>query len=180
MNPAPNLVMVGPMGAGKSCIGRRLAERFGLDFVDVDQAIVDHVGSSIAAIFEQHGEARFREHEAQTLQALLQQDNKLISTGGGAVLDPLNRERIRARGFVVYLHVSVPAQLTRLARDRNRPLLQRADREQVLHTMAAHRTPLYQDVADLTLETDHFSPAEATAQLVLRLAAQWRMSSTPA
>ncbi|AAY48338.1 shikimate kinase [Xanthomonas campestris pv. campestris str. 8004] len=180
MNPAPNLVMIGPMGAGKSCIGRRLAERFGLDFVDVDQAIVEQVGSSIPAIFEQHGEARFRQHEAEALHGLLAQSNKLVSTGGGAILDAGNRQRIRERGFVVYLHVSVPAQLTRLARDRNRPLLQRPDREQVLHGMAALRTPLYQEVADLTLETDHLSPAEATAQLVLRLAAQWRMSSTPA
>ncbi|RBL64680.1 shikimate kinase, partial [Xanthomonas oryzae] len=156
MNPAPNLVMVGPMGAGKSCIGRRLAERFGLEFVDVDQAIVEQVGSSIPAIFAQHGEAGFRQHEADTLQALLEQDNKLISTGGGTVLDPHNRQRICARGFVVHLHVSVPTQLTRLARDRNRPLLQRADREQLLHAMAAHRTPLYHEVADLSLETDHF------------------------
>jgi len=180
MNPAPNLVMVGPMGAGKSCIGRRLAERFGLEFVDVDQTIVEQVGRSIPAIFEQDGEARFREHEADTLQALLEEENKLISTGGGAVLDPRNRQRICARGFVVYLHVGVPTQLTRLARDRNRPLLQRADRKQMLHAMAARRTPLYQQVADLSLETDHLSPAEATAQLVLRLAAQWRMSSPPA
>ncbi|MCC4599355.1 shikimate kinase [Xanthomonas melonis] len=180
MNPAPNLVMVGPMGAGKSCIGRRLAERFGLDFVDVDQVIVEQAGSSIPDIFEQHGEAHFRQLEADTLQTLLQQHNKLISTGGGAVLDARNRQCIREGGFVVYLHVSVPAQLARLARDRNRPLLQRADRAQALHTMAAQRTPLYQQVADLTLETDHFSPAEATAQLVLRLAAQWRMSSPPA
>lgn len=86
MNPAPNLVMIGPMGAGKSCIGRRLAERFGLDFVDVDQAIVEQVGSSIPAIFEQHGEARFRQHEAEALHGLLAQSNKLVSTGGGAIL----------------------------------------------------------------------------------------------
>ncbi len=124
----------------------------------MDQAIVEQVGSSIPAIFAQHGEAGFRQHEADTLQALLEQDNKLISTGGGTVLDPHNRQRICARGFVVHLHVSVPTQLTRLARDRNRPLLQRADREQLLHAMAAHRTPLYHEVADLSLETDHFFP----------------------
>ncbi|KAB7763776.1 shikimate kinase [Xanthomonas maliensis] len=180
MNPAPNLAMVGPMGAGKSCIGRRLAERFGLDFVDVDQAIVERAGASIPEIFASDGEERFRQYERDVLQALLAQDNTLISTGGGAILDPHNRQQLSSRSFVVYLHVSVPAQLTRLVRDRNRPLLQRPDREQVLYALAEQRTPLYREVADLSLETDHLSPGEATAQLVLRLAAQWRMSSTPA
>jgi shikimate kinase len=94
------------------------------------------------------------------------------------VLDPDNRAAIARRGFVVYLRVSVPAQLERLARDRGRPLLQRPDREQVLHEMAAARDPLYQGLADLTLDTDLYTPAEATAQLVLRLAAQWQRQET--
>jgi len=172
MNPAPNLILIGPMGAGKTCIGRRLAERFTLDFVDADQAIVDSTGASIPAIFEHSGEAGFRQHE-------LDGHGQLISTGGGAVLDPDNRAAIARRGFVVYLRVSVPAQLERLARDRGRPLLQRPDREQVLHEMAAARDPLYQSLADLTLDTDLYTPAEATAQLVLRLAAQWQRQETP-
>ncbi|MEE7548255.1 shikimate kinase [Xanthomonas sp. Kuri4-1] len=180
MNPASNLVMVGPMGAGKSCIGRRLAERFGLRFVDVDHAIVEHAGASIPALFEHSGEAVFREHERQVLHRLLDQDHQLISTGGGAVLDADNRRRLRERGFVVYLHVGVQAQLERLARDRSRPLLQREDRVQVLHELARHRDPLYREVADLTLDTDHLSPGDATAQLVLRLAARWQILSTPA
>ncbi len=174
MNPAPNLVLIGPVGAGKTCIGRRLAERFTLDFVDADQAIVDATGASIPAIFEHAGEAGFRQHERQVLQALLAGRNQLVSTGGGAVLDPDNRAAIAERGFVVYLRVSVAAQLDRLARDRTRPLLQRPDREDVLHAMAALRDPLYRGLADLTLDTDLYTPAEATAQLVLRLAAQWQ------
>ena len=91
MNPAPNLILVGPMGAGKTSIGRRLAERFGLAFVDADQAIVDDVGSSIPAIFENVGEVGFRAHEKRVLSRLLDGSGQLISTGGGCVLDPDNR-----------------------------------------------------------------------------------------
>ena len=180
MNPAPNLILIGPMGAGKTCIGRRLAERFTLDFVDADQAIVDAAGASIPTIFEHSGEAGFRQLERQVLQTLLAGRNQLVSTGGGAVLDPGNREAISRHGFVVYLRVSVAAQLERLERDRTRPLLQRPDREQVLHAMAALRDPLYRALADLTLDTDLYTPADATAQLVLRLAAQWQRQETPA
>ncbi len=180
MNPAPNLILIGPMGAGKTCIGRRLAERFTLDFVDADQAIVDAAGASIPAIFDHSGEAGFRQYERQALQTLLRGRNQLVSTGGGAVLDPDNRAIIAGRGFVVYLRVSVAGQLERLARDRTRPLLQRPDREQVLHDMAALRDPLYRALADLTLDTDLYTPAEATAQLVLRLAAQWQRQDPPA
>lgn len=179
MNPAPNLILIGPMGAGKTCIGRRLAERFTLDFVDADQAIVEAAGASIATIFELSGEAGFRQHERQTLQGLLAGRGQLISTGGGAVLDAGNRQAIATRGFVVYLRVSVAAQLERLARDRTRPLLQRPDREQVLLDMAAVRDPLYQSLADLTLDTDLYTPADATAQLVLRLASQWQRLDIP-
>lgn len=180
MNPAPNLILIGPMGAGKTCIGRRLAERFTLDFIDADQAIVDAAGASIATIFEHSGEAGFRQQERQVLQTLLAGRNQLVSTGGGAVLDPDNREAIARHGFVVYLRVSVAAQLERLERDRTRPLLQRPDREQVLQQMAALRDPLYRALADLTLDTDLYTPADATAQLVLRLAAQWQRQETPA
>ena len=180
MNPAPNLILVGPMGAGKTSIGRRLAERFGLAFVDVDQAIVDDVGSSIASIFDDIGEAGFREHEKRVLSSLLGHGGQLLSTGGGAVLDADNRQRIRAHGFVVWLRVGVEAQLQRLLRDKSRPLLQRDDREQVLRDMAVLRDPLYREVTDLTLETDTLSPADATAQLVVRLAAQWQNPEFPA
>lgn len=180
MNPARNLILVGPMGAGKTCVGRRLAERFGLVFVDVDQAIVEDVGSSIPVIFENVGEAGFRAHEKRVLAQLLERGGQLLSTGGGAVLDADNRRRIREAGFVVWLRVGVQAQLQRLHRDRSRPLLQREDREQVLQQMATLRDPLYQEVADLIADTAPFTPAEATAHLVVRLAAQWQNPDFPA
>jgi len=180
MKSAPNVVMIGPMGAGKSCIGRRLAERFGLAFVDVDHAIVEHAGATIPAIFEHAGEAGFRAHERDVLHRLLSGENQLVSTGGGAVLDAANRAQLRTRGFVIHLHVGVDAQLERLHRDRTRPLLQRPDRDQILREMALLRDPLYREIADLSLETDHLSPAEATAHLVTRLAAAWQPQTTHA
>lgn len=180
MNPAPNLILIGPMGAGKTCIGRRLAERFTLEFVDVDQAIVDAAGASIPTLFEHGGEAGFRRHERQVLQQLLAGQGQLVSTGGGAVLDAGNREAIATRGFVVYLRVSVAAQLQRLARDKARPLLQRHDREQILHDLAMQRDPLYRQLADLTLDTDLHTAAEATSQLVVKLAARWQRQDLPA
>lgn len=180
MNPAPNLILIGPMGAGKTSIGRRLAERFGLAFVDADQAIVDRTGATINAIFEHVGEAGFREREQSTLAQLLASEGMLVSTGGGAVLDAGNRRRMRERGFVVYLRVSVEAQLKRLGRDRTRPLLQRVDREQVLRDLSVQREPLYSEVADLTLDTDGLSPGSATSTLAHLLATQWQRTGQTA
>ena len=96
------------------------------------------------------------------------------------MLDAGNREGLRTRGFVIHLHVSVASQLERLQRDRTRPLLQRPDRERVLHALAVARDPLYREIADLSLDTDHLSPAEATAHLVTRLAAAWQPQATHA
>lgn len=174
MNPATNLILVGPMGAGKSSIGKRLAERFGLRFVDVDQVIVERTGATIPVLFEHVGEAGFRQRERELLAEILQGEGQLVSTGGGAVIDPGNRRLIRERGFVVWLRVSVDSQLKRVGRDRNRPLLQTEDREQVLRELSAAREPLYREVADLSLDTDGLSPVEATCTLVGQLATQWQ------
>lgn len=174
MNPSTNLVFIGPTGAGKTSLGRRVAERFGLAFIDLDVLIAEQAGTSIAALFEHAGEAGFREHESRALAQALAGERVLVATGAGAVLDPANRGLIARRAFVVHLHVSVSAQLSRLARDRSRPLLQRDDREQVLTRMALVREPFYRDLAELRLDTDQFVPAEATAQLVLQLAARWQ------
>lgn len=180
MNPAHNLVLVGPMGAGKTTIGRRLAERFGLQFVDADREIEAHTGVSVSTIFECEGEAGFRERERALLADLLAASGHLVATGGGVVLDVGNRRLLRERGFVVHLHADVPAQLARLARDRTRPLLQRNDRETALRQLAEARAPLYAEVADLRYDTGLQSCAEAAAGLAALLVTRWQRAGASA
>lgn len=181
MNPASNVVLVGPMGAGKTCVGRRIAERFGLRLLDADREIERIAGTSINTIFEVEGEAGFRARERAVLASLLDEDGIVLSTGGGAVLDADNRRRMRERGFVVHLAVSVEQQLARLARDRSRPLLARGDREQVLRELTALRAPLYAQVADLVFDTDPHDSAAAAEHLARELQAHWRRPmDTPA
>jgi len=178
MNPAPNLVLIGPTGAGKSSLGRRVAERFSLSFVDLDHAIAERAGASIADIFEHAGEAGFRQRESATLADVLGSGGRLVSTGAGAILDAGNRALMRQQGFIVHLKVSVEAQLRRLGRCANRPLLQQPDREQVLREMARIRDPLYAEIADLTFNTDGLPPAEATARLIQLLAHRWQRNES--
>lgn len=174
MNPAVNLVLVGPMGAGKTSIGKRLAERFGLDFIDLDQAIEAATGVRVAEIFEREGEAGFREREARQLALELDGENRLVATGGGAVLRAENRMLMRQRGFVLHLAVSVEEQLKRLANDRARPLLQRPDREAVLRAMAATRAALYDEVADLRFDSSSLTPSQACEKLIPQLRDRWQ------
>jgi len=180
MNPAPNLVLVGPMGAGKTSIGRRLAEVFRLTFVDADRDIELRTGAAVGTIFECEGEAGFRARECAALEELLRGGDQVISTGGGAVLDAGNRRRMRERGFVVHLQVSVEGQLQRLARDRTRPLLQRDDREQLLRELAIARAPLYAEVADLGFDTEGLSSGDAALALSRLLEARWQRGAIPA
>lgn len=141
------------MGAGKTAIGRELARLLGLDFVDADQEIERRTGADIPLIFEKEGEAGFRKRERDVLQELTQRDRLVLATGGGAVLDPANRDALN-RGFVIYLKATVGAQAARTARNRNRPLLQSADRQARLEELFAVRGPLYEGLAQLTVGTD--------------------------
>ena len=174
MNPSPNLILVGPMGAGKSSIGRRLAQRFGLRFADADTFVEQAAGASVSQLFEREGEAAFRRRECEALATLLAQDGLVLSTGGGAVLDAGNRLLMQRRGFVVHLQVSQAQQLARLAQDASRPLLARPDRAQVLDALAAQRAPLYAQVADLSFDTDALDAAASADALGDLLAAHWR------
>ena len=174
MIAAPNLVLVGPMGAGKSSIGRRLAGRLGLRFVDADRAIEEATGASVPVIFECEGEAGFRARERALIAELCAGRDQLIATGGGAVLEAANREALRQRGFVVYLRVGIEQQLRRLARDTVRPLLAGPDRRERLQQLAAQRGPLYEEIADLTFDCDRLPLAEAVSRLATELAPRWR------
>lgn len=181
MNPAPHLVLVGAMGAGKTSIGRRLAGRFALPFEDVDDAIERRTGSPVATIFECEGEAGFRARERDMLSELLQSPRaSVVATGGGAVLAAENRAVMQARGFVVWLQVGLESQRERLARDRSRPLLQTPDREAVLQRLAKERAPLYADVADLAFATDGMATQTAADALAAQLSLRWQRGEAAA
>lgn len=176
MNPAPNLILVGPMGAGKSTIGRRLSKRFGLHFIDLDREIEQRCGARIPLIFEHEGEAGFREREHAALTEVLtsEHDGLLLATGGGAVLRAENRALLRTGGFVVWLRTRVDEQLKRLRNDGSRPLLAAPDREQRLVAMAELRDPLYRQVCDLIFESDHPHVGLAAERLARVLERRWQ------
>lgn len=174
MKPATNLVFIGPMGAGKTSIGRRVARRFGLRFVDVDQLLEQRTGAPIPLIFECEGEAGFRTREKDLIAEICAGDGQLIATGGGAVLDAENRRALTERGFVVYLKVSVEEQLRRLRRDRSRPLLQAPDREQRLRALAIEREPLYAEVADLSFQSGSQHAGRTCERLCAAIGARWQ------
>ena len=141
------------MGAGKTAIGKELARLLKLDFLDADQELERRTGADIPLIFEKEGEAGFRRREREVIAELTQMDALVLATGGGAVLDPANREAL-SRGFVIYLKATVEAQAARTGKNRNRPLLQSADPKARLTELYAVRAPLYEGLARLTVDTD--------------------------
>ena len=174
LNPAQNLFLIGPMGAGKTTIGRRLAAHYGLCFVDLDVEIEAHTGADVPLIFDIEGEPGFRRRESALLEECSAREGVVLATGGGAVLDPRNREVLAARGFVLWLQAGVEQQLQRLARDRQRPLLQAPDRRERLEAMALQRDPLYRALADLVAPSHPHSPAHAADHIVRLLDAHWQ------
>lgn len=160
--------LVGPMGAGKSTIGRQLARALGLEFVDSDREIEIRTGVDIPLIFELEGESGFRRREHQVIELLTARKGIVLATGGGAVLDPDNRKCLAARGKVIYLHTSVEQQLQRTAHDRSRPLLQTENPRQTLEALLATRDPLYREVADWVIETDGCRVRDVVQEIVRR------------
>ncbi len=150
-----NIFLIGPMGAGKTTVGKRLAETRGLEFIDSDTEIEERTGVDIPLIFEKEGESGFRKRERLVIADLTQRSGIVLATGGGAVLDADSRQWLSARGFVVYLHASVDQQQHRTSRNDNRPLLQNVpDRREVLQRLFEDRDPLYREIADLVISTD--------------------------
>jgi shikimate kinase len=154
MKHPKNLFLVGPMGAGKSAVGRQLARLTHLDFVDSDEEIESRTGVDIPFIFEKEGEEGFRKRESKVIDELSSRDGIVMATGGGAVVDPESRSRLGGRGFVVYLYTSVKQQLERTQRGRNRPMLENGDREKILEDLMESRDPMYREIADLIVDTD--------------------------
>jgi shikimate kinase len=152
-----NIFLIGPMGSGKTTIGRQLAKMFALDFYDCDHELELLTGASVSLIFDIEGETGFRLRESRLLNQLVEKSGVLISTGGGVILSDENRRLLRSRGFVVYLKTSIENQLWRLSQDKSRPLLQAEDRTQRLLDLARVRNPLYEDTADLVFSTSNSS-----------------------
>lgn len=144
-----NVYLVGPMGSGKTTIGKRLAGKLGKEFFDCDLELERHTGASVSLIFDMEGETGFRERETRMLQVLTSKKNVLVATGGGAILRRENRQMLKNTGLVVYLQTSVSQQMRRLARDRSRPLLQESDRRGRLEQLAEERNPVYEELADI-------------------------------
>jgi shikimate kinase len=175
MNPAANLFFVGPMGAGKTTVGRRVADLLGLKFFDLDHEIEMRSGATVGLIFELEGEAGFRKRESEILDECSALRDVVLSTGGGAVLALQNRTHLRERGFVVYLETTIDQQLRRLAHDRKRPLLAAPDRRERLHKLAAEREPLYREIADLVVPAGmNGSSGAAARRMVDELARRWQ------
>jgi shikimate kinase len=169
MKKPNNVFLVGPMGAGKTTIGRQLASAMGFTFEDSDHEIQHRTGVDIPTIFEFEGEQGFRQREAQVVDELTQQQSLVLATGGGVVLDPENRKHLASRGLVVYLFCSPEQQYERTVRDRNRPLLHTGDPLQRLKELFAERDPLYRQVADVVVSTEKRSATSVVRELRKRL-----------
>lgn len=153
MRAGANVYLVGMMGAGKTTVGKRLAKQLDLKFIDLDQYIEKSTGVSVATVFEIEGESGFRMRESQALAQLALEQNAVIATGGGAVLNPLNRACMQASGFVVYLHAPPDLLYARTRHDKSRPLLQVADPLGRIASLVEKRDPLYREIADLVVES---------------------------
>ena len=169
MTSKPNIFLVGPMGAGKTSIGRQLADALGMEFFDSDHEIEARSGATIPWIFDVEGEEGFRRREQTMIDELSQRQNIVLATGGGAVLSEANRNYLKTRGTVIYLSASINLLLERTQRDRNRPLLQTENPRARLEELMQNREPLYREVADIVLETGDNSIRHTVNRIIKQL-----------
>ena len=148
-----NIFLIGPMGAGKTTMGRQLARRLKMEFYDSDRVIEERTGADIPLIFDKEGEEGFRKREEAVIDELTQKDNIILATGGGAILRPSNRQHLKERSTVIYLHSDISNLIERVRHDKNRPLLQTQDPEAKLRELMEIREPLYRETADITINT---------------------------
>ena len=166
---APNVFLIGPMAVGKTTIGKQLAKRLQLRFLDSDQEIEKRTGASISLIFDIEGESGFRDREEQMIAELTAMEGVVLATGGGAVLREANRKALRKHGIVVYLRASIDSQLERTKASKHRPLLETADRRAALEALMETREPLYRQEADIIIDTDHLSTGRAARQIARKI-----------
>lgn len=154
-----NIFLIGPMGAGKSTIGRQLAQQLHLEFFDSDQEIEMRTGANISWVFDVEGEIGFRNREERVINELTKKQGIVLATGGGSIKSSFTRNNLVARGLVIYLETTIDKQLMRTKRDKRRPLLRSAiifgkDTRTLLESLAKERNPLYEEIADITVSTD--------------------------
>ena len=164
-----NIILIGPMGSGKSTIGNIIAKRLHREFQDSDHYIENRTGVDIARIFDIEGEEGFRDRESSALRELLSQNNRVIATGGGSVLRKENQQLLKQKGFIVFLDTSVNQQMQRLARDKKRPLLQTENPRARLEALLKERRPIYLDLADLAVKTDKRVARRLAADIINQL-----------
>ncbi len=161
-----NLFLVGPMGSGKTTIGRQLARRLKKSFIDSDHEIEDHTGASISLIFDIEGEEGFRTREKAIIDELTRQENIILSTGGGVILAEENRQHLKDRGIVIYLYAPLKKLFYRTSRDKNRPLLQTENPREKLRQIVEERDPLYRETADLIVETENRTVHQVVSYII--------------
>lgn len=165
MNYPKKVFLIGPMGAGKSTIGRLLSVELGLPFKDSDRVIEERSGANIPWIFDIEGEEGFRQRESRIIDELTQLSELVMATGGGVVLSDENRRMLKSRGTVIYLETSVDQQVERTRKDRNRPLLQQDNPRNKLSNLTEERDPLYRETADYIVSTNRGNPKSVIREI---------------
>lgn len=164
-----NIILIGPMGSGKSTIGNIIAKRLHREFQDSDHFIEKRTGVDIARIFDIEGEQGFRDRESSALNELLSTNNRVIATGGGSIMRSENQQLLKQKGYIVFLDTSINQQLYRLRRDKKRPLLQTENPRERLESLSAERRPIYLDLADLAVKTDKRMARRLAADIITQL-----------
>ncbi len=165
----PSIILVGPMGAGKTTIGKLLAKILQREFIDIDWYIEEVTGANIPWIFDMEGESGFRDRETKAVKELTQKSNLIIATGGGVVMREENRKILAESGLVVYLNADVNVQLQRTRKSKNRPLLQTENPEQVLRELYQVRNPLYKEIADIEVVSGRLYPKKMALEVISKI-----------
>tara|TARA_B100001063_G_scaffold201711_1_gene195226 strand:+ start:352 stop:855 length:504 start_codon:yes stop_codon:yes gene_type:complete len=161
-----NIFIVGPMGSGKSTVGKIISDELFLNFFDTDDEIESRTGASIDWIFDLEGEEGFRKRESSILEEMVEQNSIVLSTGGGIILSDLNRELLSSRGTVFYLSTPISVQIERTSKDKDRPLLKNGDPEEILTRLQKDRKDLYESVSDHVIETENKSSQEVASEII--------------
>ena len=161
-----NIFIVGPMGSGKSTVGKIISDEMFLNFFDTDEEIESRTGASIDWIFDLEGEDGFRKRESNILSEMVEKNSIVLSTGGGIILSEINRELLSSRGTVFYLSTPISVQVERTSKDKDRPLLKNGDPEEILTKLQKERKNLYESVSDHVIDTENKSSQEVASEII--------------